>query len=81
MNKLQILEEFNRRGYFLFLFKKADGSIRHAMGTVDPGFINKYWSSTGNGYEELEEIIRYFDVDAQGWRCFYVERFLGFEEA
>lgn len=79
MNKEQILKEFSTGKFFQFSFQKADGSVRQALGTLDSEYINNFWESSGNGYEEAYDIIRYFDVDAEGWRSFKVERFLEIE--
>ena len=77
MNKQQILDLLNYDKIVHFQFKKADGSIRDAVGTMDWAFILNYWEPTGTGSEEHTEVIRYFDVEALSWRSFRVENFIG----
>ncbi|WBF79301.1 hypothetical protein IACHDJAJ_00062 [Aeromonas phage vB_AdhS_TS3] len=80
MNKQEILNEFRKKQYFAFSFQKADGSIRYALGTNDNQYISKYWNpSKEGGYEEPEDVVRYFDVDANAWRSFRVDRFISME--
>lgn len=80
MNKNDIILEFYTQRFFTFYYYKADGSLRTANGTTDDEYISQFWTDTGNGYDEPEELIRYFDTDAQAWRSFKVDRFVSFEE-
>lgn len=81
MSKSEILELFYSKVYFSFSFKKKDGTLRYAIGTVDQDFISEYWKPTDSGgYEEPEDIIRYFDVDALAWRSFRVDSFIQVED-
>lgn len=77
MNKNAILEDLHKVEIFVIAYIKNDGSVRIAQGTLNEGFISQLWEPTGRGYEEGEDIIRYFDLDAQNWRSFRVDRFVG----
>lgn len=80
MNKQQILDKMKEKLYFSFSFYKADGSIRYATGTNDQAYISQFWEPTETGgFEEPKDIIRYFDVDAEAWRSFRVDRFISME--
>lgn len=50
--------------------------MREAHATLDPVIISEYWQPKGGGYEEAEDVIRYFDLEALAWRSFKVENFI-----
>jgi hypothetical protein len=50
--------------------------VREAHATLDPAIISEYWQPKGGGYEEAEDVIRYFDLEALAWRSFKVENFI-----
>jgi len=52
-----------------FQFKKKDGSIRNACGTLNAdAFDYKYKGGKGNN-----STVSYYDLDAKGFRCFKIE--------
>lgn len=55
------------RGIVTFAYEKADGSLRRAKGTLKDvqGLISENYKT-----------VRYFDVDANGFRSFKVENFI-----
>ena len=54
-----------------FVFKKKDGSIRHAKGTKSSLVVPKELAPKGTGKVCLSN-INYFDVESNGWRSFNV---------
>lgn len=60
-----------RGGIVSFAYEKADGSLRKAKGTLKD--IQGLVKGTG---KENYKTIRYFDVDAGGFRSFKVENFI-----
>ena len=74
--KQEILERLPKTGEFRFFFYKKDGTVREAYATLDPSVISEYWRPKGGGYEEAEDVIRYFDLEALAWRSFKVENFI-----
>ena len=64
-----------------FQFRKADGSVRDAVGTLcrdkmvqSDGTI---WEPKGEGKPEPATVIRFFDCVKGLWRCFTVTEFIG----
>jgi hypothetical protein len=55
-----------------FAYQKKDGSIREAIGTLN--FENKDFA---NVRDISNKVINYFDVEADGFRCFKVANFIG----
>lgn len=70
---------FPKEGYHYFKFKKADGSVRKACGSLDIEVISKYHSFASNDKKPANPALQvYFDLDALAFRSFKVENFLGF---
>jgi hypothetical protein len=64
-----------------FQFKKKDGSIRDAFGTLVRERMKladgTIWEPKGEASPEPATVIRYFDLDKGMWRCFTVTDFIG----
>jgi len=61
-----------RAGIVRFAYEKADGTLRKAIGTLkDTAALVK-----GTGRPDDGRTVRYFDVEASGWRSFKVENFI-----
>lgn len=60
-----------KTGVVSFIYEKADGTIRRAQGTLKE--IQDLIKGTGT---ENFKTVRYFDVDADGFRSFKVENFI-----
>lgn len=61
-----------RAGIVSFAYEKADGSMRRANGTLH------YVASAikGTGRPDDGRTVKYYDVEAGGWRSFRVENFI-----
>lgn len=57
-------------GVVEFTFKKVDGSIRNAVGTLQNQFVN-YEIKGGN--KSSLGVMAYFDVEQNGFRCFKIQ--------
>ncbi|WP_288290621.1 SH3 beta-barrel fold-containing protein [uncultured Alistipes sp.] len=58
-----------RAGVVLFAYEKTDGSLRKACGTLhDVAATVK-----GTGRPDDGQTVKYYDVEADGWRSFKVE--------
>ena len=72
-----------RTGVYRFsYFKKEDGHIREARGTLDISRIPAEHRPI-RGYDtdaavEPASTFRYYDLDAAGWRSFRLDNFIGF---
>lgn len=61
-----------RAGIVKFAYEKADGTLRKAIGTLkDTTVLVK-----GTGRPDDGRTVRYYDVEADGWRSFKVENFV-----
>ena len=69
MNKETLIEQM-QQGIVEFAYKKKDGSIRQARGTLSEEYIN-YEFKTDSARPRPEGLITYFDIDSDGWRSFY----------
>lgn len=60
-----------RAGVVRFAYEKADGTLRKAIGTLkDTTVLVK-----GTGRPDDGRTIKYYDIEADGWRSFKVENF------
>ena len=81
-------ESFRKKlstGVYRFSYFKKDGSIREAVGTLDLTRIPEEQRPKAYTTEEHEEYLYcstmcYYDLDAQGWRSFCIDLFIGFVE-
>ena len=61
-----------RAGVVRFAYEKTDGSLRQAAGTLqEVATLIK-----GTGRPDDGRTVRYYDVEADGWRSFKVENFV-----
>ncbi len=61
----------------VFYYKKKDGSIRRALGTLDTALFE--YEAKG-GKEENLTTIAYYDMEANGFRSFSIENLLPNQE-
>lgn len=66
-----------------FAFEKVDGTVRHASGTLMSDAIESFIGSsekTNHNMTKKEpnpDVVVYFDVEAEAFRSFRKDRFLG----
>ena len=80
-------EDFRKKlgtGAWRFSYFKKDGSIREAVGTLDPARIPDEHapksSDEANQWMPCYETFPYYDLNAGGWRSFCLDLFIGFVE-
>ena len=71
-------EELHKR-QVKFKYTKKDGTERNAVGTLNPSIYGEENEPVGTGRSVPENQVRYFDIDAQGWRSFLVENLISYE--
>ena len=59
-----------------FKYKKKNGEIRIARGTLNIDLMGENNAPKGNAEYVPDNTIRYFDTDANGWRSFIIENFI-----
>ncbi|WP_459186706.1 SH3 beta-barrel fold-containing protein [Parabacteroides sp. APC149_11_2_Y6] len=59
------------KGIVAFAYEKSDGSLRKAKGTLKD--VQNLIKGAGS---ENHKTVRYFDIDANGFRSFKVENFI-----
>lgn len=81
----EVLRTALKAGKTNFVFIKKDGSRRAAVGTTNPDLIPlDLLGSQKTPEQSLEEqrsqgIVRYFDIEKEGWRSCKVENILEIE--
>ena len=66
-----------------FQFKKKDGSVREAVGTlvrekmVQPD--GSIWEPLGESRPDVPTLVKYWDLTVQSWRCFNVFNLIAVE--
>lgn len=73
------LKQELRKREVKFSYWKKDGSVREARGTLNSEVYGKDNEPIGSGRPMPENQVRYYDLDAQGWRSFLAENLIGWE--
>ena len=73
------LKQELRKREVKFSYWKKDGSVREARGTLNSEIYGKDNEPTGSGRPIPENQVRYYDLDAQGWRSFLSENLICWE--
>lgn len=73
------LKEMLCKGQVKFQYKKNDGSIRTAVGTLKSSLITR---KPFGGQNKVKDAgyVTYFDIEKDWWRCFAESKFLGVVE-
>ena len=82
-DEIMLLEKKMLEGAVCFQFRKKDGTIRNAVGTLFRELMKladgTMWEPKGESKPEPASIIRYFDLDKKEWRCFSCTSYLAME--
>ena len=82
-DEVMLLEEKMLEGAMTFQYRKKDGSIRNAVGTLSRRLMKladgTLWEPKGEPKPDVAQWFRYFDLDAQGWRQFDVTQLIAVE--
>ena len=71
------IEELRKR-IVRFSYRKTDGTIREAIGTLKPGVLTMLSASSKSKPRSQGNrgCVVYFDLDREDWRCFCPENFI-----
>ena len=64
------------KGVVEFKYKKKNGEIRSAKGTLNIDVMGEDNAPKGTGYEITDDNIRYYDLNSEGWRSFIPENLI-----
>jgi len=82
-DEIMLLQEKMLEQAVKFQFKKKDGSIRDAVGTLRLDLMKQedgtLWQPKGDAKPEPASIIRYFDLEKLMWRSFTCVDFIAME--
>lgn len=73
---IEQLKEQLHKGPVKFSYRKKDGSVRTALGTLNGGFIPEEHLPKVEGQLPLPGIQKYYDLNSKGWRSFLIENLL-----
>lgn len=76
MTSLNTLLETMKTGIADFTYTKTDGSVRPARGTLSNLYIPEDKLPAGT-MEYSDNVVRYYDIDSDGWRAFRKDSFCG----
>lgn len=77
----QDLKEFKealKEGKVTFTYKKVNGEVREALGTLNGKFSNtlESYKTKNENQKTTPGVIKYFDLNSDGWRSFKEENFI-----
>ena len=64
------------KGVVNFKYKKKNGEIRDAKGTLNIEIMGEKNTPKGTGYDIVDTNIRYYDLNSEGWRSFIAENLI-----
>ncbi len=59
-------------GVVEFTYRKVDGSIRHAVGTLHASYVNYQFK----GNQSSNKTLAYYDLEQGAFRCFKIENLI-----
>ena len=80
MERKEIKERLYSENPVKFSYKKKNGEIRTATGTLNVNVMGEDNAPSGKLDSYNEDTIRYYDLNSEGWRSFLVENFIEFLE-
>lgn len=83
MNEINFdrLKELMRTAVIDFSYRKVNGEIRNARGTLDTKYIDERGGTpNGTGGEPPTDILRYWDTNSDGWRSCKINNIISFTE-
>ena len=69
-----------RKGPVSFSYTKKNGDHRDAIGTLNMEMIPEEKHPHATDMNLSDDIIRYYDLNSDGWRSFHENQFISYEE-
>ena len=80
MEKKEVnINEFKKalhEGVVEFKYTKKNGDERTAKGTLNIEVMGEENTPKGSGYETPDNVIKYYDMDSNGWRSFITDNLI-----
>lgn len=78
---IKAFKEALKSGVVNFKFNKKDGTVREAKGTINSELIPETQLSnrTSRTYTPNPNVVKYFDIEKEGWRSFNEDNFIEFK--
>lgn len=73
--KIQLIAKL-KKGVAYFQFKKADGSVRNAIGTLNN--VNFSYESKGSNKKTNINLVTFWDIEKRAFRSLNMTTFIGF---
>ena len=74
-NRLKLIAKL-KKGVAYFTFRKTDGTLRPAIGTLNGS--NYQYESKGSDRPKNPSLVTYWDIEARAFRSFRIENFISF---
>lgn len=75
-DEVMLLESAMLERAVRFQFKKKDGQLREAVGTLKRESMvqpdGSIWEPVGESKPDVPTLVKYWDLTVQAWRCFNV---------
>lgn len=79
-DEVMLLEQKMMEGAMTFQYRKKDGTIRNAVGTLSRRLMKQedgtLWEPKGETKPDVPQWFKYFDLDAKSWRQFDVTQLI-----
>lgn len=82
MENKELLERLKKKlheGEVQFIYKKKNGEERMALGTLNKDVYGEENAPKGSDTKWPDDVIRYYDMNAAGWRSFVAENLISVE--
>lgn len=77
MTQQEFVQALRENFEIKFKFTKKDGTEREARGTLNKDMIPEEGTPKGTQtWETAEDMVKYWDLDKEGWRSFRWEQFV-----
>lgn len=82
-DEIMMLESEMLKNAVKFQYRKKDGTIRDAVGTLDRSKMmledGTLWEPKGEAKPDVPKLLKYWDLVQMGWRCFDVTNFVAWQ--
>lgn len=82
-DEIMMLESRMLENAVKFQFKKKDSSLRDAVGTLDRSKMiqedGSLWEPKGEAKPDVPSLLKFWDLEAKGWKCLTVANLVSVE--